>query len=60
MKPAPRSEQELIAWAASIIERERGRGTSGAIRVEMHNGVIQRVRVESTEKAPEVDSGGGK
>lgn len=50
MKPAPRDSRELVAWAASILERERQRGTTGAVRVEVHEGVIQRVRIESVEK----------
>lgn len=44
------TDRELLAWVASILERERQRGTTGAVRVEMHEGVIQRVRVEAVEK----------
>lgn len=55
MSQEPTTEQQLLAWAAAIIERERDRSTSGAVRVEMQNGVIQRVRVEAVEKAPAVD-----
>lgn len=51
----PQSERDLLAWAAAILARERDRATSGAIRVEMQNGVIQRVRVEAVEKAPTVE-----
>jgi len=46
------AERELLAWAASIIQREQQRGTSGHVRVEMQGGVVQRVRVEQVEKAP--------
>ena len=40
----------LLAWVASILERERGKGTTGRVQVEMHEGTIQRVRVEAVEK----------
>lgn len=52
MKPAPRSHRELLAWAAAIIERENGRGTTGEVRIQLHEGVIQRVKVEATETPP--------
>lgn len=48
------TDRELLAWVATIIERERGRETTGAIRVEMHEGKVQRVRVESVEKPGDV------
>lgn len=46
----PTDSKALLAWVASILERERERGTTGAVRVELHEGVIQRVRVEAVEK----------
>lgn len=49
------TDRELLAWVASIIERERGRGTTGAIRVEMHEGKVQRVRIEAVEKPGEIE-----
>jgi hypothetical protein len=55
MKPAPRDHQDLLAWVAAIIEREHGRETTGEVRVQMHGGVIQRVRIEATE-TPGVDT----
>lgn len=53
MKPAEKDPQKLVAWVASIVERERQRGTTGAVRVEIHEGTVQRVRVESVEKPEE-------
>ena len=50
------TDRELLAWVASIVERERKRGTTGAIRVEMHEGTVQRVRVESVEKPAKSES----
>ena len=47
------TDRELLAWVATIIERERGRGTTGSIRVEMHEGKVQRVRVETVERPGE-------
>lgn len=52
MKPAPRNHRELLAWAAAIIEREYGRQTTGEVRIQLHEGVIQRVKVEATETPP--------
>ena len=51
--------QALTAWVASIVERERQRGTSGSVRVEMQGGVVQRVRVEVVEKAPKPEEAAG-
>lgn len=47
-----RAHRELIAWAASIIDREHNRKTTGEIRIQLHEGNIQRARVESTEVPP--------
>lgn len=44
------TDRELLAWVAAILERERSRETTGAVRIEMHEGKIQRVRVESVER----------
>ena len=44
------TDRELLAWVATILERERGRECTGAIRVELHQGKIQRIRVEAVEK----------
>jgi hypothetical protein len=52
MIPEPREHRELLAWAAAIVDREHGRGTTGEIRIQLHEGIIQRVRVETTECPP--------
>lgn len=52
MRPSPRDNQELLAWVAAILERERERETTGSVRVEVHEGNIQRVRIEAVEKPP--------
>lgn len=44
--------QELLEWALSVIRREQERGTTGEVRIQLHEGVIQRARVEQTEKPP--------
>lgn len=49
------TSKELLAWVASVIQREQKRGTSGALKIEFQGGVVQRVRVESVEKPPKVD-----
>lgn len=46
------TDQELIAWVASVVERERQNGTTGSVRVELHEGQVQRVRLEAVEKPP--------
>lgn len=43
---------ELMQWVNHVMERERKRGTTGEVRIQMHEGVIQRVKIESTEKPP--------
>ena len=52
MKPSPRGHQELLAWVAAIIDREHQRGTTGEVRVQLHEGTIQRARIEATETPP--------
>lgn len=52
MKPSPRTHAELLAWVAGILERENCRSTTGEIRVQLHEGVIQRVKIEATEVPP--------
>lgn len=44
--------QELLEWALSVIQREAARGTTGEVRIQLHEGVIQRAKVEQTEKPP--------
>lgn len=50
MKPSPkRDDRELLAWAASIIQREQGRGTFGVVSIHLQGGKIERVKIETTE-----------
>ena len=44
------SEKELLAWVAAILQREQSEGTTGEVRVQLHEGIIQRARVEKVEK----------
>jgi len=44
--------RELLAWTASVLSREMGNHTTGEVRVQIHEGTIQRVRVERTERPP--------
>ncbi len=48
--------RELIAWAAALLQREHKRGKPGEVRVQMHEGVIQRTRVRYEEGAQDVAS----
>ena len=52
MRPEPRSNEQLLAWVAQIIRYEQERKTNGEIRVQLHEGVIQRAKIESTETPP--------
>lgn len=49
VKPAPRSDDELLAWAGGILRREQERGTYGKVAIVMENGKITRVTIESSE-----------
>jgi len=58
MKPSPkRDDRELLAWAASIIQREQGRGTFGTISIKMQGGKIESVKTETIEIPGELSSG---
>ena len=52
----PENSRELLAWAASIISRELGNHTTGEVRVQIHEGTVQRVKVEKTETPPKRES----
>lgn len=56
MKPAPREAQELLTWVLGILQREHSRNTTGEIRVQIHEGTVQRVKVEQTETPPKRES----
>lgn len=50
MKPAPRSDVELLAWAASMIEREQTEKKYSIVSVHLEAGKITRARVERSER----------
>lgn len=52
MKPSPRDPEELMAWVNGILQREHARGTTGEVRIQLHEGVIQRAKIEATEAPP--------
>lgn len=50
MKPSPkRDDKDLLAWAASIIQREQIKGTFGVVSIHLQGGKIERVKIETTE-----------
>lgn len=49
MKPAKRSNTELLAWVAAMIQREQISGLTGTIRISFQEGVIQRANTERIE-----------
>ena len=52
MRPAPRSETELLAWAASIIQKEQHDQSFGTVTIHIEKGVITRAKVERSEMPP--------
>lgn len=50
--PEKHSNKELLAWLASIVQREQQKGTFGVISVHMQGGKIVRVKTEQTEEPP--------
>lgn len=48
----PDSNRELLAWAASVISREMGNHTTGKVVIHLHEGQVQRVNVDKTERPP--------
>ena len=52
MKPSPRSPQELLAWAASIIEKEQRERSFGTVTIHVESGVITRAHVARSEMPP--------
>jgi hypothetical protein len=52
MKPAPRSDPDLLAWVAAIIQHEQARETHGEIRIQLKAGRIQSAKVESCHLPP--------
>ena len=49
MADEKKTDAELLAWAAAIINREQGRETYGTITVHLQAGKIVRVGTESIE-----------
>ena len=52
MKPSPRTDTELLAWVAAIIEHEQKRGTHGEIRIQLKDGRVQSAKVEACHLPP--------
>lgn len=50
VRPAKKTDEELLVWAASIIRREQERGTFGQIVIQMEAGRIVRARTETSER----------
>lgn len=48
-KPAPRSAEELLVWAASIVRREQESGTYGTVVIHLEEGRITRAQVQKNE-----------
>lgn len=48
-------DRELLAWVSSRLQQAQREGVTGEVRVQLHEGVVQRVRQESVESAPKVD-----
>lgn len=57
VKPAPRSADELLAWAANIIRREQETGTYGSVIVHLESGTITRVQTQKNELPPFTSKG---
>lgn len=54
MKPdQKRTDAELLAWVASIVQNEQQARTFGKVIVHMDRGRIMRVVIEKTEIPPE-------
>lgn len=49
VKPAPRDDVELLAWAASIVQREQKGETYGRVVIRMEKGRIVGVTIEKNE-----------
>lgn len=52
MKPAQRSDTELLAWVAALIQREQLAGTTGVMRISFQEGTILRANTERIELPP--------
>lgn len=50
MKPAAQTDEALVAWVKSIIERECQRKTFGVVAIHLENGRITRAKIETIEK----------
>lgn len=52
MKPAPRTDEELIEWINKILRHEQGREMHGEIRIQMKAGQIVSCKVEACHLPP--------
>ncbi len=49
VRPARRSNEEMLVWAAGIVRREQESGTFGTVVIFLEKGVIVRAKVEKIE-----------
>lgn len=50
MRPATKTDDELLEWARRIVEREQRRGTFGQVVIQMEAGRIVRAQVQTSER----------
>lgn len=53
MKPGARDDRQLLAWAASLLQREQDRESYGTVTFNFEKGRIVRARFEHSEKPPD-------
>jgi hypothetical protein len=49
MKPAPRSDAQLLAWAAALITKQQTEKAYGSLTLHFESGRIIRAKTERTE-----------
>ena len=52
MKPHPRSQEELLRWAAGVIAAAQCDKMHGKVIIHLESGVITRAVTEKVEKPP--------
>lgn len=52
VKPAPRPDDQLLAWAGNIIRREQEGGMYGQVIITLEAGKITRAQTVKSEKPP--------
>lgn len=54
MKPSKRNDEELLAWARSMVERAQKEKVFGTVTIHLEDGVIVRAKTERNDKPPGV------